>query len=104
MNEILPGFAMLLDTEEAAEYEVQGDPPKNALALLQSVYRNSDHPLSVRLRAAIGALPYENPRLSAVALGSLNGEDFASQLDRAIERSDKAPLMINARPLNSCKL
>ena len=38
-------------------------------------------------RCAIEALPYEVPKLSAVAHGHFDGTDFATQLERAIERS-----------------
>jgi hypothetical protein len=37
----------------------------NALALLRSIYRNPQQPLGVRIRCAVEALPYENPKLSA---------------------------------------
>jgi hypothetical protein len=47
-------------------------------------------PLHVRLRAAIEAAPYETPKLAVVAHQSLNGTDFASRLDRAVERSRRA--------------
>jgi hypothetical protein len=33
------------------------------------------------------ALPHEHPRLGAVATANMSGNDFASLLDRAIERS-----------------
>jgi hypothetical protein len=43
------------------------------------------------------ALPYENPKVSAVAISHMNSQDFASALDRAIERSKQpTPLMLNA--------
>jgi len=66
------------------------DKPDNALALLKAIYRNSEVALAVRMRAAIEALPFENPRLSAVAVGSVTGQDFARMLDAAILRSGKA--------------
>jgi len=34
-------------------------------------------------------MPHEHPRLGAVATVSMNGADFATMLDRAIERSGK---------------
>jgi len=34
----------------------------NALSYLQSTYRNPMEPTSTRTRAAVEALPYENPR------------------------------------------
>ena len=33
------------------------------------------------------------PKLSAVAVGRLTGEDFASRLDRAVEASNRAKLI-----------
>jgi hypothetical protein len=35
----------------------------------------------------IELLPFHAPKLSAVGVGHLNGTDFASRLDRAIQRS-----------------
>jgi hypothetical protein len=48
---------------------------------------------SQRLRAAIEAAPYENPKLSAVAMGYLTNDAFAERLERAIDRSDRAKLI-----------
>ena len=67
---------------------------ETGLALLQSIHRNPNQPLNARMRAAIEALPYENPKLSAVAHGHFEGKDFATQLERAIERSKQpVPLL-----------
>ena len=41
------------------------------------------------MRGAIEALPFESPKLSATAVFPA-GENFASILDRAIERSGRA--------------
>jgi hypothetical protein len=41
------------------------------------------------MRAATEALAFESPKLSATPVFA-NGEDFASMLERAIERSGKA--------------
>ena len=62
-----------------------GPKGESALALLQAVYRDPDTPLSVRIKCAVEALPYETPKLSATAI--LSDEDFASRLERAILRS-----------------
>jgi hypothetical protein len=65
----------------------------NALTYLQSIYRNPMEATSTRIRAAVEALPYENPRLSAIAVGRLTGEDFATRLDQAVEASNRAKLI-----------
>jgi hypothetical protein len=64
-----------------------------ALAYLQSIYRNPAEAESRRMRAAIECLPYENPKLTAVAVGHLTGEDFYNRLERALNRSERARLI-----------
>ncbi len=59
-----------------------------SLELLQAVYCNEAVPLSVRMRAAIAALPFETPKLAVTAIGPMS-EGFAMQLERAIQRSGK---------------
>jgi len=66
---------------------------QGALAFLQAVYRNQEIPLSVRMRAAIEALPFETPKLSATALVPMGG-DFAKRLEKAIERSREGSRLI----------
>jgi hypothetical protein len=46
----------------------------------------------VNIRHTLG-VPYENPKLSAVALGYVTGEDFASRLERAVNRANGARLI-----------
>jgi hypothetical protein len=62
---------------------------KSSLELLQVIYKDRTLPLNVRVRCAIEALPFENPKLSAHAVSHMDGKDFASALERAIERSKK---------------
>lgn len=74
--------------EEGEELQV------NSLELLQSIYRDCKVPLSTRMRAAMAALPFESPKLSAVAV--MSGDGFSEMLERAITRS-RAPLQIEHR-------
>jgi hypothetical protein len=74
-----------ISTEELIELA----PHETSLDSLRKVYRSVKQPMSRRMRAAIEAMPHEHPRLGAVAIGSMNGQDFAALLERAIERSGK---------------
>src|SRR4029077_17377471 len=75
--------------EEEPE-QIELGPGETSLTLLQKVYRSPRQPMSRRMRAAIEALPFEQPKLTAVATTTMNGADFATMLDRAIERSGQA--------------
>ena len=46
------------------------------------------------MRAAIEALPFEVPKLSATAIATFDGKSFAEALERCIERS-KGPPRLN---------
>jgi hypothetical protein len=64
-----------------------------SLKFLQTIYRNPEVPLPVRMKAAAIAIEYELPRLAVTAM--VNSGDFGVQLDRAISRSR----MIEAKPM-----
>ena len=64
-----------------------------SLKFLQTIYRNPEVPLPVRMKAAAIAIEYELPRLAVTA--TVNAGDFAVQLDRAVQRSQ----MIQAKPM-----
>jgi hypothetical protein len=73
----------------------------SALELLQAIYRDTDQPLTVRMRAAKEALAFESPKLAVIATNSMSGDRFAELLDRAIARSkDRYPkqLELKANP------
>ncbi len=65
-------------------------PDETSLSFLQRVYRSVTQPMSRRMQAAMAALPHEHPKLGAVATVTMNGTDYASLLERALERSGKA--------------
>jgi hypothetical protein len=79
----------------AMEYRPSDDgqielaPGETSLSFLQRVYRSVTQPMSRRMQAAMAALPHEHPKLGAITTLSLSGQDYATLLDRAIERSGK---------------
>jgi len=74
-----------MDALEEIEAPATG---RTSLDLLQAIYRCPDQPLSIRMKAAIAALPYEHPRL-AVTVALDGTEDLGARLHRAIQRSAK---------------
>jgi hypothetical protein len=73
--------------------------PKGTTArqFLQMVMRGELEPTHKQFIAAKVLIEYEEPKLSAVAVGHMDGTSFAAQLDRCIERS-KAPYVPRALP------
>jgi len=65
-----------------------------SLKFLQTIYRNPEVPLPVRMRAAMAALQFEHPKLAVTA--TIEGGDFAEKLEQAVERSRK---VIEAKPM-----
>jgi acyl-CoA reductase-like NAD-dependent aldehyde dehydrogenase len=86
-----PHFTDLVPVKEPEQPTL----PKDITAheLLQMVHRGEYKPTAAQMRAATESLPYENPKLSAVAVGHLTGEDFYSRLERALQRSERARLI-----------
>jgi hypothetical protein len=67
-----------------------------ALELLQLAYRGKIKLTPQQARCAIEALPYENPKLSATAIATMDGKSFAEALDRCIERSKQSLPLLNS--------
>ena len=76
-------------------------PGETSLHFFQRIYRSIRQPMSRRMRAAEFALQHEHPKLGAIATASMNGQDFASLLERAIQRSgrEREVKQIEARAL-----
>jgi hypothetical protein len=72
----------------------------NSLDFLKAVYSNAEIPLHIRLRAAIAAAPYEQPKLGFTVVAQVNG-DFAQQLELAHIRSASVRRVIEAEPLKT---
>jgi hypothetical protein len=58
-----------------------------ARQFLQMVMRGEIDPVPKQMNAAKVLIEYEEAKLTAVAMGHFDGKDFASQLERAILRS-----------------
>jgi hypothetical protein len=90
----MPSFADedLVDLRSAEESErelIELGPGETSLHFFQKIYRSIRQPMSRRMRAAEFALQHEHPKLGAIATASMNGQDFASLLERAIRASNK---------------
>ena len=64
---------------EIQAWEEKEAKPQTALSLLQAIYLDEVQPLPVRICCAAEALPYENPKLSAVAVGYMSADSFAAR-------------------------
>jgi hypothetical protein len=70
----------------------------SSLQFLQAVYWNEELPLSVRMRAAMAAIPFEHPKLVAVA--NVDGNSFAAILERRYLHMRKMQSeLIEAKPV-----
>jgi hypothetical protein len=92
--ELIPDLTRTIEVD-AIELPANG----TSLDLLQQVYRNPSLPLLTRIRAAGMALSHEHPKLAVVATVDGNN-DFAAQLDQAVERSRRvSPTMVEGKPM-----
>jgi len=74
----------VLDRIEIQEPNIRVSSNATALELLQTAYRNNDLPLSIRMRAAMAAIPYESARLQVTAVVSENS--LAELLEQRLRR------------------
>jgi hypothetical protein len=73
----------------------------NSLEFLRAVYCNDKLPLSVRMRAAGMALPFEHPKLAVTAV--VTDQSFSERLERAVLRSQASRSemkVIEHQPIN----
>lgn len=70
-----------------------------ALALLQMAYRGAVRLTPQQMRAAMAALPFEAPKLSAVSVGYFTGDNFAAQLEQQIRYSQHRLKLIEVQPV-----
>jgi hypothetical protein len=91
-----PLAPMTLPPEEVAPEPLEA---LSSLEFLRAIYSDPNQPVHRRMRAAIAALPFENPKLAVVASIGPNA-GFAAQLEEAIKRSGK---VIELSALNSEK-
>ena len=82
--------------EEPTPEPIPDDVP--ILELAEQVVRGKRKLSREQMRMLIELLPYYAPKLTAIAVGTLNGQDFYTRLDRAVERSERAKL-IDARAI-----
>jgi hypothetical protein len=79
----------VLDQIEAEQRQSAPEPiPDNIPIpeLAEQVVRGKVKLTPMQQRMLIELLPFQLPKLSAIAVGRLTGEDFATRLDHAIER------------------
>jgi hypothetical protein len=63
------------------EYQSGGAEPFElapSLSFLQKIYRSPSQPIARRMRAAMAALQHEHPKLTTMAVNSMNGGDLRS--------------------------
>ena len=92
MSERSPAELILAHQERLDE--AQREPEQvnmTAHEYLRSLYQDPNQSPSLRLRAAIKAIEVETPKMSAVAIATMDGKTFAEALERAIERSKSPP-------------
>jgi hypothetical protein len=90
----LPSFAYsenLKVPEEPKQEPIPDNIPLPQLA--EQVVRGKVKLGRDQMRMLIELLPYLRPKLTAVAVGHLTGEDFCARLERAINRSERAKLI-----------
>ena len=88
MSEVRLTPPELIEAHQRSLDEQQAIPDEMPLMeLAEAVVRGKIKLGAQQQRMLIELLPFLAPKLSAMAVGSMNGKDFASALERAIQRS-----------------
>ena len=88
MSDIPLSVMMGLGAREEEEPSVELGPGETSLHFFQRVYRDPAPPMPRRMAAAKEAVGFEHPKQSAVGIGYLTGDTFASRLEGCLARSD----------------
>lgn len=97
--------AVLDRLEKTKVEEVELPPNGTSLDLLQAVYRNTELPLSIRMRAAFGAISFEHPKLIATAV--IQENSFAELLEQRLQRMkliDHQQSEVTGEPINGSEV
>jgi len=97
MTERSPAELIAEHQRRIDEVNAEDGEPRSALEYCQDVYRGRRQADPWRMRAAMAALPFESPKLTATAVSSMDGEHFAALLERAIARSQAPPKQIELK-------
>jgi hypothetical protein len=74
-----------------AEEQIELAPHEGELEFWDKIMRSTRQPIQRRMKAAELSAQYRYPRQAAVATASISGKDFASLLEKAIQRSGMTP-------------
>ena len=102
----LPSFAYSENLKVPEEPKAEPIPDNISLAeLAEQVVRGKVKLSPSQMRMLIELLPFHLPKLSAVGVGYIQGNDFASRLDRAVERTERArfPKLIEGRVIDEAQ-
>jgi hypothetical protein len=93
-KKMVNGFSELI-YEEKKEDQFKLSPDATSLDLLRAVYRNPAIQLTTRIRCAIAALPFEQPKLAVTAV--VSEQDFATLLDQRLKRMEEITIKRQSR-------
>jgi hypothetical protein len=89
-----PSFADVDDLVDlqTGEEQITLAADEGELEFWDKIMRSPRQPMQRRMKAAELGAQYKYAKLGAIAVGSMNGKDFASMLERAIERTTEPNL------------